>query len=110
MQRALVARVRRCRAPGLLFFHVPNGLWLTDAVGAWMVEMGVKAGMVDLVFALPGRVLCLELKAEDGELRDAQLEARKEIVGVMWGWAVRDTLESATELLVECGFIRPGKW
>lgn len=108
LQVELVARVERFRVPGLLYFHVPNGLWTTERGGKRLRRMGLKPGFPDLVFSLPGRTLVLELKDLDGELRDAQLAARKEIIGNGWGWAVRRDLESATALLIECGFLLPG--
>lgn len=108
LQIQLVARVKRCKVDGLLYLHVPNGLWTTARGGGRLRAMGLKPGFPDMLFALPGRVLVLELKAIDGELREAQVLARKEVIGVCWGWAMRRDLESATALLVECGFIRAG--
>lgn len=108
LQIELVARVERCKVPGLLYLHIPNGLWTTERGGRRLRAMGLRPGFPDLLFALAGRVLVLELKAIDGELRDSQLLARQEVIGVGWGWAMRRDLESATTLLVECGFIRKG--
>lgn len=64
-----VANVLRVVAPGVIWFHVPNGGSRNPVEAAILKAMGVRAGTPDLVFVLPGGVAgFIELKADTGRL------------------------------------------
>ena len=82
--------------PGLFFYHIPNGLARTAAMGGIFKAQGLRPGWPDYGLDLPvGRYhgFRLEIKADDGDKPTAtQLEilARLESVGykcaVAWGF------------------------
>jgi hypothetical protein len=59
--------------PSLVFWHVPNGGGRSKAEGGIFKSMGVKPGVPDLHFILPGGKLgMIELKAGKGKVSPAQ--------------------------------------
>src|SRR4051812_14240275 len=62
-----VPRVTPALAPGVVYFHVPNGGNRDAAEGKRFKEIGVKAGVPDLVFLGYQRFFCLELKEPGGK-------------------------------------------
>lgn len=71
MQRACV-KWFRLQYPSCVVFAVPNGGARNRVTGAVMKAEGVLAGVADLVIVAPGRVFFVELKTQDGRLRDTQ--------------------------------------
>ena len=60
------------------FFHVPNEGRHSVRYRVKLKRMGVKAGVPDLLFVLPGgRLGCVELKTEKGRQSKAQKEFQK---------------------------------
>jgi hypothetical protein len=69
---------------GYYFFSVANEAHGRSAVQQMqLVSMGLRAGAADLVVVLLGRVVFVEIKAEDGKQSDAQkrFQARVESLG-----------------------------
>jgi hypothetical protein len=68
-----VVEYLRFAAPGLVWFHVPNGGRRDPGEAAKLKQMGVRAGVPDLVFVLPdGRSAFVELKSDAGTLEPEQ--------------------------------------
>ncbi len=60
------------------FFHVPNEGRHTVKYRVKLKRLGVKAGVPDLLFVLPGgRLGCVELKSDKGRQSKAQKEFEK---------------------------------
>lgn len=54
-------------APGLIWWHTPNGGQRDAKAGSLLKRMGARAGVPDLVFLLPdGRCLHVEVKTAKG--------------------------------------------
>ena len=74
LHKAVVAHLKLRGAPGVVFFHVPQGFKLGGKVskkgvaiqGAIMKSLGVRAGVSDLILLRCGAAYALELKAEGG--------------------------------------------
>lgn len=58
--------------PGVVYWHTPNGGARDAREGARFKQIGVKAGIPDLLFLRAGRLYCLELKAQSGSTSIAQ--------------------------------------
>lgn len=65
MHQAIVAHLRQRGAPGLVWFHVPNGGKRRPVEAAIMKSLGVRAGVSDLILLHRGHFYALELKAGD---------------------------------------------
>jgi hypothetical protein len=75
IQVALVGHILLRAAPGLVWTATANGELRNPVVGAKLKRMGVKPGVPDLYFAIPGRApFWLELKTIGGRLSEAQKE------------------------------------
>lgn len=62
------------------FFHVPNEGRHTVKYRVKLKRLGVKAGVPDLLFVLPGgRLGCVELKSDKGRQSKAQKEFEKRV-------------------------------
>jgi hypothetical protein len=69
-----VAEYLALAAPDLMWFHVPNGEKRSKATAGRLKAMGVRAGVPDLCFILPGGASAfIELKAGKGRLTSEQV-------------------------------------
>lgn len=73
LQRAVAQYLRPAvRDAECLWWHVPNGGHRAPSTAARLKLMGVRAGVPDLAFILPGgRCAYIELKAGPGRLTDS---------------------------------------
>jgi hypothetical protein len=82
LQRALCRHLEARAAPGLVWFHVPQGNKLGGKISAKGIAiqgainggLGVKRGVSDLIFLHDGKFYSLELKAEGRTPTTEQLE------------------------------------
>lgn len=79
IHRAVVQHLRARGAPGMVFFHVPNGGHRKPVEAAIFKSMGVRAGVSDLILVHASKIYALELKAEGGRASEAQLAFLSEI-------------------------------
>ena len=115
LQKFAVALLRSSAAPGVIYFHCPNGAPTSARTGARMKAMGLLAGVADLVIVRPGGlVYFLELKTAKGSLSIAQRAFRdaceangvpyavayspERVEAVLRGW---DVLRSVTKMPVK---------
>lgn len=85
-----------------LLFAVPNGGHRHPAVAAKMKAEGQRAGIADLIFAIPRRgfhALFLELKALDGSLSEAQKDFLYAVADQGYCAAVAKGAEHAQHIL-----------
>lgn len=106
MQRTVVQHLRTRGAPGLVYFHVPNGGYRTPVEGAMFKAMGVRAGVSDLLLFHDNKFIALELKAKGGRATEAQLAFLSDFSAAGGYVAVCDDLETALETLEGLGLIR----
>ena len=91
LQRSVLEHLRLRGAPGIFFFHVPNGGARTAIEGAIFRSLGVVAGIPDLLIIRDGRTFALELKSELGRVTPIQTETQQRmqaagaVVGVARG-------------------------
>lgn len=93
-------RVTPALAPGVVYFHVPNGGSRNAAEGARFKQIGVKAGVPDLIFLAHQRFYCLELKEPGGRgrLGDAQRAMHGRLIDAgVTALATLDNLEDAKQ-------------
>lgn len=81
------------------FFHVPNGGWRTKAEARILKAMGVVAGVHDLIVLWDRRAFLIELKADDGELSQAQRETHPKIARTGCPSVVAKSLQEVTAFL-----------
>lgn len=76
IQRAVFAHIRERGVPGLLAWHTNNNIWAGGRrgiiQGARNKELGVLAGVSDVLAFHKGRFFALELKAPGGALTQKQ--------------------------------------
>lgn len=85
-------------APGVVYFHVPNGGQRDLREAKRLKQSGVKAGVPDLMFLAYQRFYCLELKEPGGKgrLSSAQVAMRGRLIDAgVTAWAVVDNLADA---------------
>lgn len=97
-----VPRTRPALAPGVVYFHVPNGGNRDPREAKRLKESGVKAGVPDLVFLAYHRFYCLELKEPGGKghLSPAQRAMHPRIIAA--GATALATLDSLADAKAWC--------
>jgi hypothetical protein len=102
IQVAIVKALRaHCPYP---WFAVPNGGHRHIATARKLKAEGVRPGVPDLVFCLPGgRFAGLELKASKGRLSEHQRGFCCEIVSAQGLWAVARSIDDAWGVLAAWG-------
>jgi hypothetical protein len=106
IQIALMAHIRRRGAPGLVAWHTPNGGARSKAAAARFKAMGVRAGVPDMAYALPGaRMVFHELKAEGGRLSLAQNDLHERLRAHGFDVLVTVGLDAAIAALEGAGVI-----
>ena len=121
IQKALVQRLNLQARKDVLWWHVPNGEYRTDATGARLKAMGVLPGVADLMFIIPElvsaptlmvmpRVLFLELKRKGGKLSPEQVAfaARARRTGA--SYEVADSIDAAVAILERYGILPAGRY
>lgn len=107
LQKFAVTLLRFNAAPGVIWFHPPNGEARSARTGAKLKAMGVKAGVPDLVVVRPGGIVYfLELKAPKGSLSPAQRAFRAACEDNGIPYAVAVTPEAVETVLRGWGALR----
>ena len=99
LQRAAVTYLRLLENQGkLLFYHPPNGGRRSKSEGARFKAAGVKPGVSDLAFVLPGgQAAFIELKAPGGRLSPSQKDFIERVEGFGALTAVCNTFDQVVE-------------
>jgi hypothetical protein len=71
IHRAVIEHIELRGAAGLVYFHVPNAPRSAIA-GRKLKDLGMRAGVSDLIMVHQGCVYALEIKAEGGHLSQPQ--------------------------------------
>jgi hypothetical protein len=82
-----------------LLFHVPNGGSRNAREGAKFKQIGVFAGVSDLLFMFDGKTHCIELKNEKGSQSTKQLFWQKRVEENGFNYYIIRTLEDFQKLI-----------
>jgi VRR-NUC domain len=74
IQRAVIAHLQQRAAPGVVWWHTPNGGKRDRIEAARFKGMGVRSGVADLVLVHRGSVYAIELKSATGRPTTSQME------------------------------------
>lgn len=81
--------MRRAWPDDLLWFCVPNGELMDPERISKALAMGMLPGLTDLCVVFPNaRLGAIELKDDDGQLSDAQIEVREQLQALKVPYAV----------------------
>lgn len=110
IHKAIAAHLRQRGAPGILWWHTPNGAHVPGrrgrVQGGIQKAMGVRAGVSDIVALHKGRFFALELKVPGGQPTELQLEFIS-AVRANGGFAcVAEGLDQAISALEMWGLVR----
>jgi hypothetical protein len=107
IHKATVQVLRLFAAPGVIWFHIPNGEARSRETAAKLKAMGVLAGAGDLIILIPGRpsfnpwpMTCfMEFKTEKGRLSQAQRAFRNDVEKLGCSYALPRSVEEALTIL-----------
>jgi hypothetical protein len=114
IQKAVVAHLRQRGAPGIVFWHTPNGAYLggkrnrkgVAIRGGIMKGLGVRAGVSDIIAVHRSKIFALELKAPDGRPTESQLEFIADMERAGAFTCVAEGLDRALAVLESWGLLR----
>jgi hypothetical protein len=108
IQAALVEHLRWRLVPGVVWYAVPNGEKRDIVTARRLKKLGVRAGVADVAFVLPGGAAAyLELKAgKDGCQSPEQKQFEADVTAAGARYALARTIDDALSILLEWGAIR----
>lgn len=110
IHKAVADHLRQRGAPGLLFWHTPNGARIRGRrghiQGAIMKGMGVRAGVSDILALHKGKFFALELKAPGGRPTEDQLTFLHEVKENGGFICVAEGLDEALRAIETWGLVR----
>lgn len=108
IQESLVEHLEWRLARGVVWYAVPNGEKRDKITASRLKRLGVRAGVADVAFVLPGGTAAyLELKAgKKGRQSDEQKQFQADVVAAGARYALARTLDDALSILLEWGAIR----
>ncbi|MCX5581467.1 VRR-NUC domain-containing protein [Kaistia terrae] len=110
IQRAVIQHLKLTAAPGVVYFHCPNGEARSKATGARLKAMGVRRGVADICLVLPsGRSAFLELKSAKGRPSDEQKAFAADVSKSGALYAVAASIDQALQILIEWGALNARK-
>lgn len=96
-------KVEAAKLPGVVFWHTPNGGARSPIEGARFKELGVQAGIPDILI-LWGGIFGLEFKKPGGSLSSAQIAMHPRLLAAgMVASATVDNLADARETVRKWG-------
>lgn len=107
IHRALVQHLARRAAPGVVWWHTPNGDIRHKGAAGRLKALGTKAGMPDLLLLRDGQLYALEIKRETGgRLSDVQRQRLGELAAAGALTVEARGLDAAVGALKGWGLIR----
>lgn len=105
-----IARFLKVAAPDLLWWHCPNGGRRHPVEARKLKDMGVRPGVPDLCFVLPGGLSgFIELKAGKNALEPSQKAFGEAVVATGAAYAVCRSLEAVETTLRSWGVQLKGR-
>lgn len=98
--------------PGVIFFHVPNGMVSDPVTVSRMKAQGLLPGVADLVIFIPERgrdpfALLMEVKAAKGRMSEAQICFKDDCAAINLAYHVVNSIDQAVSILTKYGAIKP---
>ncbi len=110
IHKAVADHLRQRGAPGMLFWHTPNGARMPGrrghVQGAIAKGLGVRAGVSDILALHNGKFFAMELKAPGGRPTEEQLRFIDEVRANGGYTCVAEGLDSALRTLEAWGLVR----
>lgn len=108
LQASLVQHLEWRLVRGVVWYAVPNGEKRDKITASRLKRLGVRAGVADLAFVLPGgSAAYLELKAgKDGRQSKEQKQFEADVLAAGARYALARTIDDALAVLKEWGAIR----
>jgi hypothetical protein len=106
IQRSVVQHLRQRGAPGMVFWHTPNGGKRRPIEAAIFSGLGVRAGVSDIIAVHHGRVFGLELKAPNGRPTEAQMQFASDLNAAGGFACITSGLDEALRVLERWGLLR----
>ena len=109
IHRAVVEHLWLRSAPGVVWWHTPNGELRDLATARKLKALGTRPGVPDLALVIEGRAHFLELKTRKGRL---SLEQRQMHASLLIAGAIVETahgVDQAISTLVSWGALLPAK-
>lgn len=114
IHRAVVDHLRQRAMPGLVWFHVANGMFAggkrtrkgKSIQGGIMKGLGARAGVSDLILLRNGHAYALELKAEGGRPTVAQMEFMSDWIAAGGNGCIAEGLDRAIKVLEVWGLLK----
>jgi hypothetical protein len=108
IQRAVFAHLAVRCTRDCFAFHVPNGGWRSRVEAAIMKDLGVRAGVPDIIAIKGGRCYALELKAPGGDLTSVQRNTHSALAAAGVEVAVAAGIDAALAVLESWKLLRGG--
>jgi hypothetical protein len=99
IHRSVIAHLKTRGMPGVVYLHPANGGYRSKAEASIMTSLGVVAGAPDLLLWHAGKSYAIELKADDGKLRESQVEMLRRLSEAGVATAVCHGLDEAIACL-----------
>jgi hypothetical protein len=107
LQKFVVDLMRFCRADGVIFYAVPNGLPSSPRTVARFKGLGMLPGVADLVIVLPGgQTRFLELKSPKGVQQPEQIAFMEACKASETPYKIARTPDEAVEILSAWGALK----
>jgi hypothetical protein len=114
IHKAVVQHLRQRSAPGVVYWHTPNGALLggkrsrkgINIQGSILKGLGVRAGVSDILVLHDGRFFALELKAPGGSATEEQLEFLSDVAKAGGFTGVAEGVDEALRALEGWGLLR----
>lgn len=108
IHEGVVQLLKFAAAPGVVWYHPPNGEARNPRTGARLKAMGVVPGVADIALVLPGGLAAfLEIKASDGRQSEHQRAFEGRVRGAGARYAVAKSIDEARAILRDWGALRP---
>ena len=106
IQRAVAEHLALRKRPGVVWWHTPNGGKRHPREARRLKEMGVRAGVSDLILVHNKEIFCLELKAPKGRESESQLQFLEDMKRAGAFCEIAYGLDEALATLEAWGLIR----
>jgi len=113
IQRTVFEHLALRGAPAMFAFHPANGGWRSRVEAAILKDMGVRAGVPDIIGIKGGRCYALELKTRGCRLTAVQRDAHAALTAAGATVSVAYDLDDALVQLESWGLLRgscQGRW
>lgn len=106
IQRTVIQHLRERGAPGIVFWHTPNGGYRRKSEAAILKGLGVRAGVSDIIVIHNGRVFALELKAPEGRPTESQMQFISDLNAAGGFGCTVEGLDRAIKVLETWGLLK----